>query len=181
MKNNNNLNFNKEKRILVASLGQCVHRAGIHNFMTIAEQIGFNCTSLSPTISNSTIIKSIKKKEPNILGLSYRLTPSTVEYILKDFFAKFDKLPKKKKPKTLLFAGIPEVVKVVKRFKRFDFYFEGGEHRNMIIEVLENNKRFKDLGSKEPMNLISRINRKNLFPSSELILDFQVWKKQLKE
>lgn len=164
MKNNNNLNINKEKRILVASLGQCVHRAGIHNFMTIAEQIGFNCTCLSPAISNSTIIKEIEKKEPDILGLSYRLTPSTVEHILKDFFARFDKIPKKKKPKTLLFAGIPEVVKVAKRFDRFNFYFEGGEHRKLIIDVIENNKRSKDLGSKEPMNLISRINWKKPFP-----------------
>ena len=49
MKKNNNKNINKSvKRILTACLGQCVHVAGIYNFFTIANQLGYKCKFLGP-------------------------------------------------------------------------------------------------------------------------------------
>ena len=81
-KSNQNLKNQKGNKILTACIGQCVHVAGTYNFVNIATQLGFNCLFLGPATPISEIINNIRSYKPNILGLSYRLTPSTIKPIL---------------------------------------------------------------------------------------------------
>ena len=37
------LNEKRKKKILTASIGQCVHVAGAYNFIHIAKQLNFDC------------------------------------------------------------------------------------------------------------------------------------------
>lgn len=150
------------KKILTACIGQCVHVAGTHNFINIAQKLGYECVFLGPATSVSEIINEIKKFEPNIVGLSYRLTPSTLRYLLEDFFKQYEKL--KKKPDRLFFAGTPEVIRVAKEFNKFDEYFIGGESKYKLISILRNDSIDSEGKSKIPMDLISRIKWKRPYP-----------------
>ncbi|TXT59643.1 MAG: hypothetical protein BAJALOKI3v1_1040013 [Promethearchaeota archaeon] len=160
----NQLKFKKEKIILTASIGQCVHVAGTQNFISIAEKLGYNCIFLGPANSISDVIKSIKKHQPDIIGLSYRLTPETVKPLLKSFFRKYQKLDHQ--AEQLYFAGTAKVIEIVKQFKQFDRYFIGDESRYEIISILKNENVHNKINhsSDIPSSLISRLEWKKPFP-----------------
>jgi len=153
---------NKKKEILMACLGQCVHVAGVYNFMNIADHLGYNCKFIGPATNISKIINSIKVIKPHIVGLSYRLTPMTVKPLLNKFFEQYNKL--NLKPKKLFFAGTPKVVEVAKKFNKFDEYFIGGESKFKIISILKfDNNESKSRGD-IPMDVIARIQWKKPYP-----------------
>jgi len=162
MTNNNNSILGNGKRILTASIGQCVHVAGTYNFMDIATQLGFECCSLGPATPISQIIKEIEKFKPTILGLSYRLTPSTINHLLKDFYLFYKKL--EHRPERIFLAGTPEVVKKARKFDFIDEFFIGGESKYQIISTLRRDSE----DSREPINmpqdLISRVTWKKPYP-----------------
>jgi len=162
IKINNNIKKEKREKILTACIGQCVHVAGTYNFMNIATQLGFECIFLGPAVPNSEIINKIKMLKPGILGLSYRLTPSTLRPILQQF--KQEYLELKEKPQQLFFAGTPEVVRVAKEFNIFHEYFIGGESKHKIISILRKDLVAPEEKIKVPFDLISRIRWKKPFP-----------------
>lgn len=159
---NSNIKKQKGKRILIACIGQCVHVAGPYNFMNIVDKLGFECLFLGPATPTDIIIDKLKSFKPNILGLSYRLTPATLKPILQQFKEKYKDL--KEKPQQLLFAGTLEVVKVAKEFHLFTEYFIGGESKYKIIATLRKELNFSEEKHKIPSDLISRIKWKKPFP-----------------
>lgn len=162
MRLRNNINLKQDKTILTACLGQCVHVAGIYNFMRIVEQIGYKCHFLGPAVPILNIIKKIKELNPEIIGLSYRLTPKNVNMLLKRFFNKYDNLGHN--TERIFFAGTPEVVKQARKMERFDAYFVGGESKYKIISILRNDKSEIHGRSEIPLDLISRIKWKRPYP-----------------
>ena len=152
----------KKKLILTACIGQCVHVAGSYNFMQIAKQLGYKTIFLGPATPISVIMDTVKETKPEILGLSYRLTPKTVLPLLKEFFQYYNKL--NKKPDKLIFAGTPEVVETAKKVGNFDYYFIGGEPKYEIISILRNTRQSSKKFFKPPMELISRIEWKKPYP-----------------
>ncbi|MFW9829491.1 MAG: methionine synthase [Candidatus Thorarchaeota archaeon] len=154
--------INKNNEILTASIGQCIHIAGIYNFMQIAKNLGYKCNFLGPAISISKILIKIEEICPNIVGLSYRLTPETVLPLFKQFFREYKQL--KSKPERLFFAGTPEVVEIAKQYDEFDEFFIGGESKFKIISILREEKQEFVPYSKIPMNLLSRIRWKKPYP-----------------
>jgi len=153
----------KTKRILLAAcIGQCVHVAGSYNFMQIAKQLGYKTIFMGPATPILDVIDQIKKLKPEMVGLSYRLTPKTVLPLLEAFFLHYNKLSKK--PDKLIFAGTPETVEIAKKAGDFDHYFIGGEPKYEIISILRNNKESSKEEFKPPMELISRINWKKPYP-----------------
>ena len=150
------------KKVLAACIGQCVHVAGTYNFINIANQLGYKCKFLGPATPIADIINEIQKEKYDIVGLSYRLTPSTVRPLLQDFIKGYERI--EKKPERMFFAGTSEVVKVAKGFKIFDEYFVGGESRYRLILILKNEKVRADQKSPIPMDLLSRIEWKRPYP-----------------
>ncbi len=159
---NNNSKREKGKEILVACMGQCVHVAGAYNFMNIATQLGYKCTFLGPATQIHTIIGEIEKINPEIVGLSYRLTPSTVKPLLEDFKKRYKEL--KVKPKRMFFAGTPKVVEYAKKYDLFNEYFIGGESKYQILTILKGEIQDCTNECKILMDLISRINWKKPYP-----------------
>ena len=160
-----NINIIKERKgkiLLTACIGQCVHVAGVYNFINIAKKLGYNSIFLGPATPISKIINKIKKLNPDIIGLSYRLTPVTVRPLLKEFFKNYRKL--NNKPERLFFAGTPEVVRIARNFKAFDNYFIGGESKYKIISILRDEIESEHEKISIPMNLISRIEWKKPYP-----------------
>lgn len=152
----------KKKVILTACIGQCVHVAGNYNFMQIAKQLGYKTCFMGTATPISDLIKKINNINPEIVGLSYRLTPKTVKPLLERFFQSYNTL--NNKPNKLLFAGTPEVVKVAKSIGEFDYYFVGGETRYEILSILSNTDESSEKKFQPPMDLISRIKWKKPYP-----------------
>jgi len=152
---NNNL-------ILTASINPCVHVAGAYNFIQLATQMGYKCKFLGPATSFIKIIKNIKKYEPEIVGLSYRLSPKTLVSPLKKFIKKYRKL--KNKPKRIFFAGTPEVINIIKELRFFDTYFVGGESKYDIISILKNQSNKTVERKNVNFDLIETIKWKKPFP-----------------
>jgi len=160
----NKSKIKKERIIVTACIGQCVHVAGSQNFINIAEKLGYKCIFLGPAQPISKIIEAIKLYDPEIVGLSYRLTPSTVKPLLKKFFREINKL--ELESGRLFFAGTQKVVEEARKFKKFDVYFIGGESRYDIISILKNNSSGTedDRLSEIPSDLIERLEWKKPFP-----------------
>ena len=79
------------KKILACTIGNCVHVAGTMNFLTLAENEGYETEFLGIGVSVDELIKNIKEKNPDIVGLSYRLTPEPLAKILEELSSKIKK------------------------------------------------------------------------------------------
>ncbi|MDD5660252.1 MAG: cobalamin B12-binding domain-containing protein, partial [Actinomycetota bacterium] len=73
------------KRILGATIGSCIHVAGILSFLDIAGSAGFDTKFLGTAVDIETLKKGIKVFNPDLVGLSYRLTPESAVSVLKKF------------------------------------------------------------------------------------------------
>jgi len=71
-----------KKKILGAPVGNCVHVAGILNFLKLAERCGYETLFLGPAVSVEKISEAIKQHNPNLIAISYRLTPEVLKKLL---------------------------------------------------------------------------------------------------
>jgi methanogenic corrinoid protein MtbC1 len=78
------------KKILGAAVGGCVHVAGVLNFLSSANKIGFQTKFLGTAVSTEHLLKEIKNFKPDIIGLSYRLSPESAENIFRQLKQKLD-------------------------------------------------------------------------------------------
>jgi len=128
--------MNKEKKIIGGSIGNCVHIAGVYEFLRIAEQHNHKTNFLGAAINVEKFVSEIKKFEPDIICISYRLTSNGLVSILDDFF---DLLKKEKilKDQLFYFGGTPECIEVAKKHKEFSHFFKGEEDFEIINQSLD--------------------------------------------
>jgi methylmalonyl-CoA mutase cobalamin-binding subunit len=69
---------------LGAAIGSCVHVAGILRFLTLAEEEGYETIFLGTAVSIDELIEKVKEHNPDIIGVSYRLTAASVVTLLED-------------------------------------------------------------------------------------------------
>lgn len=152
----------KKKIILGCALGNCVHIGGLNHFLQLAELEGFKTISLGPAVPIERLLKEIKKYNPDIVALSYRLTPEVAEKIFKslsDFIEKDQSLKEKK----FIFGGTPGVANIARKFPFFSKVFDGTESQNQIVAYL----RGETLDQGEqlyPQTLEERIKQKFPYP-----------------
>ena len=150
------------KKILGASVGHCVHLAGILNFLKLAERSGYETLSLGPSVSLERLTEGIKKHNPDIVAISYRLTPAVLEKLLVSLKAVVEK--NGWQDKTFVFGGIPPAAEVAKKSGLFEAVFSGLEPREKIISFLKG--KIEEARPKEipPQNLVDRIQYKAPYP-----------------
>ena len=73
-------------RILAGALGECVHVAGVLNFLRLAEEAGHHTEFLGPATPVRDFIGAIRETNPDIVAVSYRLTPEVAEKLLTGFW-----------------------------------------------------------------------------------------------
>ena len=73
-----------EKLVLGAAIGDCVHVAGILNFLAATRRHGFRTVFLGPATPIERVIEEAKRLEPDVLALSYRLTPEAAERLFSE-------------------------------------------------------------------------------------------------
>ncbi len=145
------------KKIMAAAIGNCVHVAGVMNFLKYAENEGYATEFLGPAVSIENLIKRVMEEKPDIVGVSYRLTPSAAGPLL-------DKLKENISRYNLndiewLFGGTEPVCEVAKKYDLFSEIFDGSYGDDHTVDFL---RGFKNNVLKETYesNIIDRINSK---------------------
>lgn len=119
--------------ILGASIGNCVHVAGIMHFLQLAEQEGYHTTFLGPAVPVERLFNEIRAEKPDMVSISYRLTPANVIPLL-------DEIVKYKKELDYEpdweFGGTKPVADIAKKYGFFSFVSDGYDDINDSIRFL---------------------------------------------
>lgn len=150
------------RKILGASLGNCVHVAGILNFLKLAERHGYETLFLGPAVSLEKLNKAIREYNPDLIALSYRLTPEVLEKLLSSFKENIEK--NSWQDKTFIFGGTPPTAEIARKIELFDAVFSGLEPLEEIISFLKGKIEEEKKDIIPPQNLIERIKHKAPYP-----------------
>lgn len=151
----------KNKTVLGASIGNCVHVAGIIRFLDIAKNHGYNTMFLGPATDTVLLKNKILEMKPDLVALSYRLTPENVYKILSDIdeFRKENKLFEIK----WCFGGTKPVADVAKTFDFFEYISDGFDDIDDCTCFL-NGVEKENYEQYFRGNIIDRINEKYPYP-----------------
>ena len=148
------------KKMSLCTIGNCVHVAGVMNFSALAEREGYEVDFMGISLPIDDVIENVKCSDPDVIGLSYRLSPEPLEAILNELKEKLEKSDLK--DKIWLFGGTEPTGKVAEKSGIFKKVFYGGEDVDEVISILRNKKlRVEET---YPRDLISRINWKYPYP-----------------
>lgn len=148
------------KKIIAASIGKCVHVAGIMNFLSLAEHEGYITRFIGAAIPVDKLLEAVKEEKPDFVGVSYRLTAEPLKKVLVELKEKIDRLemPNIK----WVFGGTEPTAQVAKESGIFAFTFDGTEDPDEVIGFLKG-KTFEKADD-YPQDLISRIWSKYPYP-----------------
>ena len=77
--------MSQTKRTVVAgALGNCVHVAGVLSFLNLARSVGYETTFLGPATSVAEFADAIDEHNPELVAVSYRLTPQVAEALISE-------------------------------------------------------------------------------------------------
>ncbi len=151
------------KTVVAGALGECVHVAGVVNFLRLAEQAGWRTVFLGPAVSVNDLLQTARQENADLIGVSYRLTPETGERLLGDFAEAADDL--RTAGTHFAFGGTPPVAKKARALGFFDICFDGSETVDEVIAFLKNGRRPGDgTRSNYPQTTIERIRWKSPYP-----------------
>ena len=112
-------------KMMGASIGNCVHVGGVVNFLKLAEKHGYQTQFLGPAVPVPKVAEEYEKWKPEIVALSYRLTPETAKKIMLE--VKEAKLAGRFGKARLIFGGTPEVSRIASELGIFDWVVTGSE------------------------------------------------------
>ncbi|MDR2713255.1 MAG: cobalamin B12-binding domain-containing protein [Clostridiales bacterium] len=122
-----------KKVVMGASIGNCVHVAGVAHFISIAEREGYEPVFLGPAVAVDVLFDNIRKYRPDIIGISYRLTPANVTSLLDEIFQKAKGLDYQP---VWLFGGTKPVAAIAKKYRDFAFISDGFDDINDLLRFL---------------------------------------------
>ena len=150
------------RTVVGAAIGECVHVAGVINFLRIAKGVGWKTIFLGPAVPIEKVIEIAKKENADLVGVSYRLTPENGERLLAEFAEAADEL--RSSGIKFVFGGTPPVVERVKRLGFFDACFDGSESSDELLKFLKNGHKEKDAVDEYPQKTVKRIEWKAPYP-----------------
>ena len=150
------------KTVVAAALGECVHVAGVMNFLRLAELAGWRTIFLGPAVPVNQVIEAARREKADLVGVSYRLTPETGERLLGQFAEAADDLHAA--GTRFAFAGTPPVAARARGIGFFEQIFEGGEHDEVVLAYLRGQAGPGADGMTYPQNAIERIQWKQPYP-----------------
>lgn len=150
-----------KRNILGACLENCVHVAGVLNFMQIAEEFGCETQFLGPAVPISKIIAAIHTSTANIIAISYRLTPEVGIQYLTSFIQQIR--AKNLDNRIYLLGCLPELAETAKKLHFFRKIFQGGESIDEIALLLKGEVIQKQK-PEEVSTLLERIALKSPYP-----------------
>jgi methylmalonyl-CoA mutase cobalamin-binding subunit len=150
------------KTVVAAALGECVHVAGVMNFLRQAEAAGWRTVFLGPAVAIEDVLIAARQEKADLVGVSYRLTPETGERLLGEFAEAADELHGK--GVRFAFGGTPPVAERAKALQFFDRVFDGSEPVETVLAYLKQQTITGEHKEEFPQSTIERIRWKSPYP-----------------
>jgi len=151
------------KTVVAGALGECVHVAGVSNFLRLAESAGWRTIFLGPAVPIETFIEVAQREKAGLVGVSYRLTPETGERLIAEFAEAAADLHSQ--GVRFSFGGTPPVCRKVETLEGFfETVYDGSESREDILAYLRSENISSTGESAYPQSTIERIHWKQPFP-----------------
>ncbi|MGC8839223.1 MAG: cobalamin-dependent protein [Anaerolineae bacterium] len=150
-------------KILGGALGDCVHVAGVLNFLRLAEEQGYEVDFTGPATSIEAFLAAAQEVDPDILAVSYRLTPENAALLLEDFKRACEEAGFLG-TKRFIFGGTPPVAEVARRTGLFEAVFSGEEPMEAVIAYLKGQPLEEMREEDFPNETVPRIKWKAPFP-----------------
>jgi methylmalonyl-CoA mutase cobalamin-binding subunit len=152
-----------QKTVVAAALGECVHVAGVSNFLRLAEMAGWRTIFLGPAISVAEVLEAARREKADLVGVSYRLTPENGERLLGLFAEEAAELHEA--GVRFAFAGTPPVAqKATQLGDFFERILDGSETPEQVLAWLKGQPA-RDLGESDfPQTTVERILWKRPYP-----------------
>jgi methylmalonyl-CoA mutase cobalamin-binding subunit len=153
----------KVGKIVAASIGDCVHVAGVTRFLSLAEEQGYETYFTGPATDLETFADAIVARQPDVIAISYRLTPENARTLLAEFGSILGAMGMLGKAR-VLFGGTPPVAEVAHEFTYIDRVFSGEEAPHEIQMALRGEMPGRVDDKTYPQNAIERIQWKAPYP-----------------
>jgi methylmalonyl-CoA mutase cobalamin-binding subunit len=150
------------KTVVAGALGECVHVAGVVNFLRLAENAGWRTVFLGPAVPIETVLEAVRREKADLVGISYRLTPETGERLLGEFAEAADDL--RSQGVRFAFGGTPPVAERARALGFFEKIFAGGEPAEVVLAYLKEELADEPGGVQPPQSTVARIRMKSPFP-----------------
>ena len=151
------------KRVVIAAaLGECVHVAGVMNFLRLAESAGWRTVFLGPAVSVQDVLAAARREKADLVGVSYRLTPDTGERLLGEFAEAADDL--RAAGVRFAFGGTPPVAERARALGFFERIFDGSEFAETVLAYLKGQPVEELTAIDFPQTTVERIRWKSPFP-----------------
>jgi len=157
-----------EKRVVVAAaLGECVHVAGVVNFLRLAQQAGWQTVFLGPAVPPERVIEAAREHGADLVGVSYRLTPEAGERLLRQFAEAAQGL--RASGVRFAFGGTPPVAERARALGAFfEAVFDSSEPLEDVMAYLRGRSR-PSTEADYPQTLLERIAWKAPYPLLDVI------------
>ena len=148
--------------MIVASIGNCVHAAGIYNFSVLARKEGYDVEYMGSAVPLKELVGGIIEYEPHVVALSYRLSEEGAYYLLKEL----EGIIKEQgfSDIVFIFGGTVETAKAARKFDYISKVFDGSEEQSESIIYLRNIEKGVVEDQMPPQSLRERIEWKKPFP-----------------
>lgn len=150
------------KTVVAAALGECVHVAGVSNFLRLAEAAGWRTVFLGPAVSIEEVLAAARREKADLVGVSYRLTPETGMRLLGEFAEAASDLWAD--GVRFAFAGTPPVAKPAAQLGFFEKVFDGSETPEQVLAWLKGQPAGDLTETDFPQTTIERILWKQPYP-----------------
>jgi methylmalonyl-CoA mutase cobalamin-binding subunit len=150
------------KTVVAGALGECVHVAGVMNFLRLAETAGWRTVFLGPATSVKAFLEAARREKADLVGVSYRLTPETGERLLAEFAEEADEL--RAAGVRFVFGGTPPVAERARSIGFFERCFGGDASPEAVLAYLKGQDHGELTQDDFPQTTVERINWKAPFP-----------------
>jgi methylmalonyl-CoA mutase cobalamin-binding subunit len=150
------------KTVIAGALGECVHVAGVMNFLRLAEAAGWRTVFLGPAVPVEEFLDAVRREKADLVGVSYRLTPETGERLLAEFAEEADDL--RAAGVRFAFGGTPPVAERASTIGFFERVFDGGEPAESALAYLKGQTQAAATEADFPQTTMERIAWKAPFP-----------------
>jgi methylmalonyl-CoA mutase cobalamin-binding subunit len=148
--------------VVAGALGECVHVAGVMNFLALAETAGWRTVFLGPRVSINEFVNAARRESADLIGVSYRLTPETGERLLGEFAEAADEL--RAGGVRFAFGGTPPVAERARALGFFERVFDGAQPVEAVLAYLKGQVVEVGVEADYPQTMVERISWKVPFP-----------------
>lgn len=150
------------KTVVAAALGECVHVAGVLNFLRLAEAAGWRTVFLGPATPVADVVAAAQRERADMVAVSYRLTPENGARLLGEFAESADDLHAA--GVRFAFGGTPPVADQARALGFFERVFDGSEPPDAALAYLRGQSGASMDETDFPQATIPRIEWKAPYP-----------------